>query len=134
MLSFKPLPFHPLPDFKSSIINWIEKLVEANKGNFFGMLRHIEILAKEHGLIQTLSNLTGVSIEQISRLHNEFKSNFWEKPNQCPIKNCDHKTKRKGDLRQHLASKHDIDVEWHYCSHCDHKAKQKVALKNYLVI
>ncbi len=28
---------------------------------------------------------------------------------------CKHKTKRKGDLKQHLANIHNIDVVWYKC-------------------
>ena len=52
----------------------------------------------------------------------------------CPVPNCDHRTKRKSNLKQHLADRHGVEVVWHACPvpGCDHRAKQKSDIKKHL--
>ena len=53
----------------------------------------------------------------------------------CPM--CDHRTKRKGGLKQHMASRHDVDVQIFSCprlSMCDYRAKQRGNLKRHMAI
>jgi hypothetical protein len=45
---------------------------------------------------------------------------------------CGYETTRKGDLKSHLAFKHDIGVTWHKCDHCDYTSKQKRDLTRHL--
>ena len=106
----KLLPFHPLPESDESIGQWIDRLANSNKVKFKLMLEYIGSLSKHNGFIQTLNQLTGLSIKEISQMKNEFKSKYWEEYKQCPIKNCKFQTKYRKIIFPHIAFKHNIGV------------------------
>ena len=128
----KRLPVHPLPRSGEKITLWIDTLAKANSTDFFILITYVKKFIKDSGLVNTLNDLTGLSIEQISKLNNDLNSKYWENPNQCLFKNCDYKAKENSTLKRHLVFKHDIGVTWHKCPHCDYKAKNKMNLKRHL--
>ena len=44
---------------------------------------------------------------------------------------CDYKTEMLGNLKEHKASKHNIDIVWHYCELCEYKCKRARSLKEH---
>ncbi len=133
MLShIKCLPVHPYPISNESISFWMEKLAKANKTLFAIILEYIIKSTREHGFIQALSSLTGVPKQKINQVQNDFKSNFWENSNLCPIEKCGYRSKEKAKLNSHLANKHNLGVIWHDCPHCDYKSKHKNNLKKHM--
>ena len=48
----------------------------------------------------------------------------------CDI--CEYKCKRRGNLKQHLAQKHNINVKWFSCNICKYKCKLRSHLKTHL--
>ena len=94
----KCLPIHPLPRPEDSISSWIKDIATANMTQFLDILRYISKFSRDYGLVNTLNDLTKLSIEQISKLNNDINSEFWKYPNQCPIKKCSYKTKKNSIL------------------------------------
>ena len=128
----KRLPIHPFPKLNDNISFWIEQLATANNIPFAVIFKYIENSIKNQDLVHILSDLTGVSVNEISNLCNDFKPNFLENPNQCPVQKCEYKAKERYKLIDHMANIHNIGVEWHECPHCDYKGKDKWRLRDHL--
>ena len=79
------------------------------------LINYIRKFTKELELVQILSELSGISVYQISKLLNGFKSDFREYPDQCPFQKCSYKTDDRTRLKRHLANKHDIGFKGTPC-------------------
>jgi hypothetical protein len=128
------VPVHPPPNVNGgeSIGTWIETLAKANHTHFKVLFNYVEHRARKVGLCQALSDLTGFPTRHISRLANEFKSNFWEDPAQCPFRDCHLQFARIHNLFAHLGDAHGLGLTWHPCPHCDYKAKSGGNLVKHL--
>jgi len=98
-------------------------------------IRHLA--TNGNGLFQTLSDLTGVPVEQVMKLDGKqiigpkdrvFKQKFYY----CHL--CNHKATQRGNLRRHLADMHDINVKLYSCPHCDYTTKHDHSLQDHLVV
>ena len=50
----------------------------------------------------------------------------------CPMWHCAFRSEKKSDLKQHMADRHDVDVQIFSCSMCDFRTKQKSDLKRHI--
>ena len=52
----------------------------------------------------------------------------------CQVEGCNYRSARKGNLKSHMANKHDVGVVWHHCgiNGCTYKAKQSSSLKLHI--
>lgn len=123
-LGIKRLLFHPVPKVGDSIGSWIEELASTNQIEFDTLYWHVVSIAQERGFYQALISLTGMSINRISCLTNEFKRDFWKDPKKCPIKNCDHVSHTSCKIPKHLQTQHDIGRILLQCPYCTHQVPQ----------
>lgn len=70
------LPIHPLPKNEKSIGEWIDSLAKANLISFKSMFFYILKLSIKNGFEETLKDLTGISEEDLLKLHNDFSYKF----------------------------------------------------------
>ena len=45
---------------------------------------------------------------------------------------CEYKSIQRGNLKRHLANKHNINVKWFSCDKCEYKCKERSNLKQHL--
>ncbi|MHA1130952.1 MAG: TniQ family protein [Candidatus Helarchaeota archaeon] len=118
-----PLPAHPPPRPGESIGNWIARLASANKTSFKLMFFHINRISKSIGFLTALSEFTRVPIQQLQKLSNEFKPEFWKNLKQCPTKKCNYTAHKPHRIINHLCGAHNLGVKWQYCPICVYKTK-----------
>jgi len=124
---YGPLPAHPPPRPKETIGSWIVRLAHANKTSFKLMFSHIIDISKKYGFISALSEISSISIQQLIKMHNDFKPEFWKNLLQCPIKKCDYdiKTLNYGAYFWHLKKQHKLGLEWIHCLGCPNSTSEK---------
>lgn len=129
--AIKPLSIHPSSQDKDSIGIWIERLAISNKITFDVVFLYITKIAKKMGFFQALKKLTRFTITSLSKHQNEFKSNYWKKPNRCPIRKCKYKNKHRNAIFIHLKNRHKVGTEWFICPKCDYQFKTRAELGSH---
>ncbi|MFX1384215.1 MAG: hypothetical protein ACFFBP_17405 [Promethearchaeota archaeon] len=120
------LPFHPLPKNEKTIGQWIDTLANANLIQFKTLYFYILKLSERYGFLKTLHYLTGVSIELILKLYNDFNPNFKKNEYYCPI--CDYESKSRYQIFNHLNLIHNLGNQKIQCPYCDYLAKTRTRL------
>ncbi|MFX1257493.1 MAG: hypothetical protein ACFFAN_06525 [Promethearchaeota archaeon] len=103
------LPFHPLPKNEKSIGEWIDSLAKANSISFKSMFFYILKLSIKNSFEETLKDLTGISEEDISKLHNDFNYKFLNNKYHCPI--CNQRSNSRDYIFIHINLVHNLGCE-----------------------
>jgi len=108
MFNMRQLPLHPPPKNGQTIGNWLIIISIANRISFRGLFEYIANLSKVNGFFPALNEITGVPIEYLSKMANEFRDDFWKDETLCPIKDCTQSVDSSSEMIDHLANKHDL--------------------------